>query len=131
MTGTDVFTSSGQLKYIHTKLIVEVDQDIINFYRKLIPKYYYVKPQMYKAHISVVRKEKVPNSKFWEKYEGKLIDFYYLNKVYNSETYWWLNCFSKELEDIREELGLPINEIYIQPIEGFKKTFHCTLGNTK
>jgi hypothetical protein len=42
-----------------------------------------------------------------------------------------LNVFSVRLEEIRAELGLPVDAPFHQPPVGFKKTFHITIGNLK
>lgn len=132
-----LFKSSGPLRYSTDnkglpKLIVEVDPGISGFYRSLIPKWHKVNSQMYAPHISVVRKEPViPNRNKWEAYEGYEVDFLYSNYIYNGQVYWWLNAFSKKLEEIRLELGLPVSSPYTLPPEGFDKCFHLTLGNSK
>ena len=131
-----LYKSQGILRYSKTenagfKLIVEVDPDIVKLYRNLIPKYIQIKPQKYKPHISVVRKEYKLNENYWELYEGQLVDFEYENYVYNGKVYWWLNAFSEKLEKIRVELGLPISSEYTRPPDGYEKVFHITIGNQK
>lgn len=123
--------STGILKYYPNKLIVEIDQEISNYYRKLIPKWIKTNKQMYQAHISVVRNEIPPNMQYWDKYEGNEIEFYYENIVRFGTVYCWLNVFSTRLEEIRIELGLPVSSMYTLPPEGFTKCFHATLGNFK
>lgn len=125
-----MFESTGILKYFDNKLIVEVDQNIVDFYLSLIPKHLYVNRQRHAAHISVVRKEVSPNIEFWRKYEGEQVSFLYDNIIHNGTVYFWLNVFSKKLEDIREELGLE-NKSTFQPPDNWKRIFHITLGNTK
>ena len=140
---SELFYSSGILSYHKSeksgglKLILEVDQGIANYYRKLIPKTYpKINPQMYAAHISVVRHEN-PNLEFWGKYEGELVEFVYSNIIKNGEIYFWLDCYSLRLEEIRKELGLPFeplhpsHEFYKFVPEPYSRTFHCTLGNLK
>lgn len=131
-----MFETQGRLRYsIHPevgyKLIVEVDPAISHYYRSLVPKYVYLKPQMYPAHISVVRKETPPKIEFWGKYEGEFVTFSYDNYIQNGKVYYWLNAFSKRLEEIREELGLPVDSPYTRPPDGLAKTFHITIGNLK
>jgi hypothetical protein len=133
-----LYKGKGVLRYFQEenipnqyKLIVLTDQGIADFYRSLIPKYIYIKPQFYPAHISVVRKETPINIDFWGKYEDEEINFEYSNEIKNGTVYWWINVFSKRLEEIRLELGLSIKEEYTMPPYGYKKTFHMTLGNVK
>ena len=129
--------SQGILEYsdyqndIGFKLIVKIDPEISVFYRSLIPKYFCVKPQMYAPHISVVRKEHDLNMDYWKRYEGLSVNFEYDNYVHHDEVYWWLNVFSKDLERIRVQLGLPVSSPYTRPPDGFDKAFHITLGNCK
>lgn len=131
-----MYQSSGPLRYFRGphggyKLIVEVDQGIVDYYRRLMPWWLRPKPQMYPAHISVVRKETPPTISAWGKYEGEVVEFVYTNEVYSGTVYYWLNVFSVRLEEIRLELGLSLEERYTQPPAGFKKTWHITLGNQK
>lgn len=131
-----LFKAKGVLKYeignSGYKLIVDrVDPGISLFYRSLIPKWFRTQPQKYPPHISVVRKETPKNLKAWGKYEGQVIEFFYDPYIWNGTQYWWLNCFSKELEDIRTELGLE-NKIWdIDPEPGYSKCFHMSIANSK
>lgn len=118
--------SSGILKYFQNYCIVYIDPQIYHYYYSLIPKVKYVQQQMHRPHITVVRKDKetVQNWKMWRKYEDCKIFFVYDNYIYNSDKYYWLAVHSKQIGDIRVELGLP----------RFRNNFlsyHITLGNTK
>lgn len=127
-----VFNSVGTLVYSQDpyKLIVDVDDEIGNYYRSLIPKYFKVKKPMYSSHISVVRNEVPPNLNMWGKYQGKEVSFEYEPFIYSDELYYWLNAYSSILEDIRVELGLSnISDITMSPDRKCK--FHITIGNTK
>lgn len=130
-----LYQSTGIIKYeivdIGFKLFVEVDQQLADYYRKLIPKYQYVTRQRYGAHISVIRYEEPPNIEYWGKYEGQEIDFFYDSDIKFGKVYYWLNAFSKKLEEVRLELGLPVSSPYTLPPDGFDKCFHITIGNTK
>jgi hypothetical protein len=126
-----LFTSSGTLRYEDKKLVVLADQQLSDYYRSMIPKYYRVQPQKYRAHISVVRKETPPDMSLWGKREGERVEFQYQPYLHNDATYWWLNIFCVHLEEVRRELGLPVSSPYTQPPSGFKKCFHLTVGNTK
>jgi len=131
-----MYTSTGVLRYSEDngkKLIVEVDPDLANYYRRLIPKYFDVKRGKYDAHITVVRsyKETPPDLTAWGKYEGHEIDFLYEPIIRQGKIYWWLNVLCSRLEKIRLELGLEVSSPWTRPPEGFEKYFHITLGNTK
>ena len=130
-----LFKSSGILRYHNEpvlKLVLDIDQEISEYYRSLIPKWF-EKPskQMYMAHISVIRNETPVKMENWGKYEGKEIEFCYSNVIQFGEVYCWLNCFSTELEKIRLELGLKVDSPYTKPPDGLEKTFHTTIGNFK
>jgi hypothetical protein len=51
-----MFSSTGNLHYgPGIRIIVSIDQGIVDYYRNLIPKHYSVQPQKYGAHVTVVR----------------------------------------------------------------------------
>jgi hypothetical protein len=127
-----MYRSSGILQYFTDplKLVVQVDPDLGNFYRSLIPKYYGVNRPMYEPHISVIRKVVPPNMLVWGKYQDERVDFDYDTYVFNDELYFWLNVYSPRLEEIRSELGVkPFGDVTLSP-DGRHK-FHITVGNIK
>lgn len=127
-----MFTSVGKLIYSENpyKLIVEIDPEISNYYRSLVPKYIHLNRQKYAPHISVVRKETPRDLSSWNKYANQEIEFEYEGVIYNDEAYYWLNVRSWDLEMIRRELGLNlISEITKSP-DG-RHRFHTTIGNIK
>lgn len=126
-----IYSSIGTLHYEPTKLIVQVDQELSDYYRKLIPKYIENRPQLYPAHISVVRKEIPVNKQFWGKYEGQDVEFFYEPFIHSGKFYFWLNVFCVKLEEIRLELGLPVDSPFTRPPDSFLKVFHITLANSK
>lgn len=119
-----LYQSTGILRYgegnCGLKLVVEIDSQIVEFYRSLIPRYYGVKRQLYKPHISIVRKEDVINIEFWGKYQDVTTNFTYSPIIHHDNKYWWLDVYWGDFNKIRRELGL--ND---------RKVFHITLGNTK
>jgi hypothetical protein len=125
------FQSSGVLRYGQSNLVLDVDQGVVDYYRALMPKSIRTNRQLYNAHISVVRKEVPPRMELWGKYAGEVVEFIYGNEVFHGTVYYWLNAFSKRLEEVRAELGLPVDSPFTKPPEGFLKTFHITLGNCK
>lgn len=130
-----LYKSTGILQYAKGqhfyKLVANINQDITDYYFSLVPKYIDIKRQMYPAHISIVRKEVPLILEAWERHAGASIQFSYSNEIWFSEKYMWLNCWSEEMEQLREELGLPNIERFTVPPNGFKKTFHTTIGNFK
>lgn len=128
-----IYSSTAIVKYENHKVYALVDQQISDYYRSLIPKYIYVQPQRYKAHITIVRsgKERVPNMIFWGKYEGVIINFEYNSEIKSDLRYFWLDVFSNDIGNIREELGLERfrNDL---AFGGIKRTsYHITIGNKK
>lgn len=132
-----LYQSTGMVSYSinsinQFRVVLNIDQEITNYYRKLIPKARYVKKQGYAAHISIVRKQTPTELKEWGRHEGKTSEFLYENVIHNCETYYWLNCYCKLAEQIRIELGLPVYERESENCpQGFKMRFHTTLGNIK
>lgn len=115
------------------KAIAIIDQNISDYYRKLIPKYKNAKSQAYKAHITIVRLNKeIPlNMEFWGKYENKNIVFEYNPIVQNDENYYWLDAYSEDISKIRKELGLPEYRDDTK-FGGLKRSsYHITIANTK
>lgn len=130
--------SVGVLKYSSNgndfyRLTVEVDQEISNYYRSLIPKWHDVNRPRWPAHITVVRpeKEKPVFLEHWNKHNNREIEFQYTPTVFQGKVYFWLNAFCTELEQIRKELGLPVRSEFTLPPEGFTKCFHITIANLK
>lgn len=56
-----------------------------------------------------------------KQYHGRRVDFEYDNIVYTNGRAFWLEVKSKQLDDIREELGL----------KKMKWSLHATIGNIK
>ena len=130
-----IYRSVGHLRYSFTedyghKLIVEVDQELANFYRSLIPRWFDVNPQKFPAHISVIRHETPIKLEYWGKYEGEEITFVYDPFVYVGNVYYWFNAFATRLEEIRVELGLSNSSRFSRPPDG-RRCFHVTIGNSK
>ena len=128
-----IYSSTAVVKYENDKVYALVDQQISDYYRSLIPKYIYVQPQRYKAHITIVRsgKERVPNMIFWGKYEGVIINFEYNSEIKSDLRYFWLDVFSNDIGNIREELGLERfrNDLTFGGIQ--RTSYHITIGNKK
>lgn len=129
-----MYQSQGIVSYgPGIKAVALIDQGISDFYRSLIPKYYNVKPQKHKAHITIVRsgKETPINLEFWEKYQNCKIDFYYDNTIQTDGTYFWLNVQSEDIGKIRKELGLP--KFRDDRIFGgvLRNEYHITIANIK
>ena len=112
------------------KLTALVDPGVAEFYRHLVPKTQKCQPGRYAPHVTVVRNEFPQNMEKWGLYEDKEVDITYSTFLRYDGTYWWLDCYSKFLEQVREELGLPRFGKWNMPPDG-KACFHMTIGNSK
>lgn len=115
-----MFNGNGKIIYRDSSCICLVDQQIVDYYYSLIPKYKEKNRQKYPAHITIIRK--------WEKYhtkiyESKYIPFTYSPFVHENEIYYYLNCWSEEIKKIRE-----INELRPYRVNN---CYHITIGNKK
>lgn len=131
-----MFTSVGKLYYSENpiKLVLNVDQQISDYYRATLPKALtqkiFLNKQKYPAHISIVRKEIPPNMAVWRKYQGQRVKFQYEHGVDWNKTYFWINVWSDDIEKIRNELGLKNTSPYTRSPDGTHR-FHITIGNVK
>lgn len=112
------------------KLTTVVDPGVAEFYRKLVPKHQKCQPGRYAPHVTVVRNELPTDMEKWGLYEGKEVVVEYDNIPKYDGTYWWLDCYSEFLEQVREDLGLPRYAKWNMPPDG-KACFHMTIGNSK
>lgn len=134
-----LYHSSGILRYsieegqAYRVVVEDIDEDLVHFYRSLIPFWMPKQRPKFPPHITVVRihKEQPVDLTHWGKHDGEKIDFLYEAKVYHGKVYYWLNIWCTRLEEIRAELGMPVTSPYTLPPEGFKKCFHCTIANKK
>lgn len=128
--------SIGTLRYTRPdgygrRLVLDIDPGISLFYRSLIPKWFQANSQAARPHITVVRATKPPNTRVWGKHEGEKIEFYYDPYIHQGGAYWWLNCYSKRLDEIAEELGLSLVNLHNPPSGYGRRVWHTTIANTK
>lgn len=135
MTGT--FRSSGLLRYSLEgglyRLVLEVDPEIVRYYRALVPKHFHLARQKYPPHISVVR-EYLPVGRAidatWGFYEGMEVPYVYGNQIEIDTQYAWLRVWSYRLRQLRGDLGFEDSTWYTRPPDG-EDCEHITLGNRK
>ena len=135
-----MFTTRGKLDYHSVWCVAWVDRSIGCFYRNLIPKAAYAQSPMYDAHVTVVSKydsDAVKRGPLWGKYQGREIVVYYdgIVRPCADGLYYGLDCWSKDIGDLREELGLT------RLLGGFQgdwpdanptmDKYHITVANTK
>lgn len=130
------FEMVGTLHYsvlepgVSYKLTTVVDPGIAEFYRSLVPKHLKCQRGRFAPHVTVVRNEVPPNMEKWGAYEGKEVVIEYDPFLEYDGVYWWLNCHSSFLEQIREELELPVWDKWNMSPDG-QNCFHMTIGNSK
>lgn len=114
-------------------VILDIEDDLTNYYRSLIPAHMPTQKPRYSAHCTVVRAGKEIPLKLenWGKYEGKKIEFNYSPYVNVSDVYYWLNVYCDKLSEIRSELGLSPKSRWTLPPEGRHQCFHITIANKK
>jgi hypothetical protein len=128
-----MFVGKGKIKYDDSdgfRITLEIVQDLIDYYRSLIPLYYRPIKSGWLAHITILnpQNETLLKTRHWEDHVGEEIEFLYDSYVLEGNGYFWINAWSKRLEVIRDELGLPNVTKCIPRPEGYNKTFHITIG---
>ena len=136
LAAISMYWSSGKLKYEDGsgfRLVVEVNEELADYYFSLIPKYLRPRRPRWKPHGTVVRPEKEipPRTSKWGDHEGEVVSFMYDPYLFSDDQYVWIDLWCNRLEVIREELGLPNVSRYTLPPSGFVKCFHCTIANFK
>ena len=108
-----MFEGKARLDYHNSWVIAHCDQDTLEYYRWWFWKVSHVwlmRPR-WGAHISVVRgvEELEPAEGMYEyKRDNPEITFNYSNKLErHSDGYVWMPVWGKDLEDVREECGMP------------------------
>lgn len=132
-----LYLSTGTFHYFSEggyRLVLEVNQELANYYYALIPKWKNARRPRWAAHVTVVRQEKETpvHLEHWGKYEEEQVPFFYSPVIHSGKVYYWLNIFCVRLEEVRRELGLPVRSEYTMPPSPlFTKCFHCTIANNK
>ena len=126
--------SEGPLRYSERDerfwLVVDVDPEIVEFARSLVPKSIKLNRQKHTPHITVVRNEQPVNMVAWRAHEGEIIQFTYSSIVFDDGLYWWLGASCFRLQEVRIELGLPEYSEFTRPPD-MSDLFHITIGNQK
>lgn len=121
------YKCKGTLYYYPKWLIIIIDGDIAEYYRRLVylsNKRLNLQHPKHGAHITVIsgKYEDVSKHSCWNKYERKEIEFNYSIDIGTDGRYYWLPVECQRIEEIRIELGLPPKI----PIP-----WHLTIGNLK
>jgi hypothetical protein len=128
-----MLTHKGQIHYDDNdghRITLVINGDFLNYYFVLIPSYLRPFKPRWPAHITVVRPEidVPPKIRYWGDYEGEEVEFIYDTYILEGNGYYWINAWSKRLEEIRTELGLHNTSQYSLRPSGYDKTFHVTIG---
>jgi len=65
-----------------------------------------VDPPAWGPHISIIRGERLPDSRAWRRYDGTVVRFSYNPELRYNDNHFWLDVQCNQLLDLREELGL-------------------------
>ena len=107
-------------------IVTRCCDDLVGYYRYwLTKKGVIITPPSWKPHISVVKGEKMSKQIFtdWTKSNGAWINFDYDDELrMNDRGFIWINCWSKELNDLRRALGLYLKR---------DNRFHLTITKMK
>ena len=134
-----MFSSVGNLEFRlfdkYELVRVMIDDEIVNYYRSLLPKWIKANRSRHQPHISVIRNEVIPNQNKWNHLKKSYpywieINFEYDNFIYEDGTYFWLQVRAPALERFRTDLGLPAHSAITRSPDG-QHDFHITLGNKK
>ncbi|AEO93378.1 gp116 [Bacillus phage G] len=113
-TGKIVFnpvTREGDMPDKLWWVMVECPHDIIEYYRYWVTKNknFKISYPLFGSHISIIRNEEPPDEfkHLWGKRNGMEVEFTYTPDFETNGNYWWLKVDCPQLDDIREELGLP------------------------
>jgi len=122
-----MFEGKAKLEYNNSWLVANCDQGILEYYRWWFwrENHIWLMRPRWGAHISVVRgkEERTPVQFLFEfKRSNPVITFKYSNCLEKRDDgYVWMPVWSKELEDVREECGLPRRPIM---------PFHMSVGRS-
>ena len=122
-----MFASTGKYHYYNRWLMVDCDEELARYYRRLVHLYSRsidLQKPLHGSHITVIAGKYEPNhiEKYWKKYDGQPVEFKYTHEIGSDGVYFWLPVFCEHFESVRKELGL--NPTIPIP-------WHLTIGNLK
>lgn len=116
--------------------VLETDPELARYYRDWVRREYQLHDLLepsWGSHVSVTRGEEPVNKDRWAAYQGLRVEFEYVPYVRWTGDFqdtlgnnvpgrfWFLDCWSQPLSQIRKELGLP----------AFDGKFHLTVAKRK
>lgn len=112
-------------------ILLMVDDEITRYYRHVMKTRFFKElcVPSWGSHITVNPGRPIPKEKqcFWNKYEGKIFDFSYSNRIRSVDDdshggqFFFIDAFSDELNGVLSELGL---------LDSDKHHYHITIGRT-
>lgn len=120
---TTMYTATGRISYFDDGTIsLLIDQELVDYYRSMIPKYIWTKSTKFPAHVTVVRGPvETWNYSRWGLDNGAIYTYNYFPQLTLKGKYCFLDVESHEIGLLREALGL----------SEFRKTFnnyHITIA---
>lgn len=123
---SSIIFSNARISYQNSWCIALIDKVIVDYYYSMIPKWYNKKRQKYDPHITVCRLFEFEgiNKEKWLYRNNEIICFYYSPIIQFVSPYFYMNCWSYAISDIRIKLGLPKYRLNYN-------SYHFSIGNIK
>ena len=93
------------------RLVVDADEEIVNYYRKLVPPWFPLNRTRYPAHITVVREATLPVPELWGVGDGDVIEFEYSPIIRTGEEGPWAPGYYSTL--FEDPDGIRIEALFI------------------
>lgn len=102
------YTAKGKISYFDDGTVsLLIDQELVDYYRSMIPKHIWIQKTKFPAHITVVRGPVETWNYFrWGLDNGAIYSYNYFPEISFSGKYCFLNAESEEIGLLREALGL-------------------------
>jgi len=123
-----MFICTGKITVYRDYVVAYVNNDIARYYRQLLPKYLYVKPPAFPAHVTVIRQKIETISAealdFLRGCDKMEVQIHSDTEIKRIGSYFYLDAWSRDISDLRVSCNLQKYRI------GFDR-YHITIGNTK
>lgn len=116
----------GTIKVSTEKIVATIDRGIGDYYYSLIPLSFVARKPLYGNKITVVRSFPIETFDYEKgmEFDKKTVEIEYDGCIQYQQPYFYLDCWSQDIQDIRKSLGLPVYR------NGFS-SYHITIGNVK
>ncbi len=113
------------VKYYNSYCVAYLPKDFSSYYLGLVPKAWYANVQRYDPHVTICRKLiESPSYNNWRYRDNEVISISYSPILQTDGTYYFFDCYSDDILDIRNKLNLPSYRV------GYN-SYHVTIGNSK